>query len=301
MIALLLGAAVVLAQVQPTAPPAPSPAPAASPVTVPTVLRPAGLSVKPMPGSLPASAPSAYGDAASGNGFTASSPLGPQQNLGVAIPHYIHYIAGDIIAPPIVYNEYAPGSKGRSGQSYDIRGAVEFPISSLTLMAMVDSRRYQYNVPQGFVNGPAGTGRFAQNAATFTDRDMDVKVGVKLIDPRLYAGVSYIRVANDYNYPTRKGVGAGVEKLPDLDQPTSLHGGIFYYPNVGGTYTLTGLPGQNVLSYHMLRYSLGYSIQVPKSPLFIDAGYLGDRSKPRTNAPVITEHHGPYVGLGLHF
>ena len=130
MIALLLGAAVMVAQVQPTA----SPAPTAAPVTVPTVQRPAGLSVKPMPGSLPASAPSAYGDATSGNGFTASPPLGPQQNLGVAIPHYIHYIAGDILAPAMVYNEYAPGSKGRSGQSYDVRGAVEFPISSLTLI-----------------------------------------------------------------------------------------------------------------------------------------------------------------------
>ncbi len=289
MIAALLSAAVLIAQVQPTP----------APVTVPTVRRPAGTSVKPMPGSL--ADPTSYGDASSGNGFTNSPPLGPQQNIGVAIPHYIHYIAADALVPALVYNEYAPGSKGRSGQSYDIRAAAEFPLAGLTLMVMGDQRRYQYNVPQGFVNGPAGTGRFAQSAATLTDRDTDVKLGVKLIDPRLYAAVSYLRVTNDYNYPVRRGVGAGVEKLPDLDQPTSLHGGIFYYPNVGGTYTLVGLPGTYDLSYKVLRYSLGYSIQVPKSPLFIDAGYLGDRSKPRTNASTITEHHGPYVGIGLHF
>ena len=99
MIALLLGAAVMVTQVQPAASPAPLPAPTVAPATVPTVQRPAGTAVQPLPGSLPASAPSAYGDAASGNGFTASPPLGLQQNLGVAIPHYIHYIAADIIAP----------------------------------------------------------------------------------------------------------------------------------------------------------------------------------------------------------
>ena len=300
MIGLLLSAAVMVAQVQPASSPAPAATNAAP--AVPTVQRPLGTAVAPVSGSLPVSAPSSYGDAATGNGFTASSPLGPQQNIGMPIPHYIHYIAGDLIAPAIVYNEYAPGSKSKVGKSYDVRGAFEFPLSSLTLMAMVDSRRYNYDVPNRLVNGPAGTGRFLQPAGTFTDRDIDLKVGLKLIDPRLYAGVSFIRVSNDYNYPTRKGVGAGVEKLPDLDQPTSLHGGIWYYPNVGGTYNLVGIPNSDtVLSYHLLRYSLGYSIQVPKSPLFIDAGYLGDRSKPRTNAPVITEHHGPYVGLGLHF
>ena len=295
MIGLLLGAALVVAQAQPTAMPTP---PA---MTVPTVQRPAGKSVAPTSGSLPPSAKSTYGDATVGNGFTASPPLGPQENIGVAIPHYIHYVEAGFIAPPIVYNEFSPGSKGRSGQSYDIRGAVEFPVSTLTLMAMVDSRRYNYNVPLGVVTGPTGTGRFVYPASNFIDRDIDVKAGVKLIDPRLYAGVSYIRVTNNYGFPTRSGLGVGVEKLPDLDQRTSIHGGVFYYPNVGGLYTLAGQPGTYDLSYKMLRYSLAYSINLQKSPLFVDVGYLGDRSKPRTNAPIITEHHGPYVGLGLHF
>ena len=51
----------------------------------------------------------------------------------------------------------------------------------------------------------------------------------------------------------------------------------------------------------MVRYLIGASIVPNHSPLFLDAGYLGDRSNVRTDAPVGFNHQGPYVGLGLHF
>src|ERR1700694_1922150 len=113
MIGLLLGAAILVAQV----PTSPTPAPV---VSGPTVQRPLGTSVKPVPGAQ--SAATSYGDATMGNGYTNSPPLGPQQKIGVAIPHYIHYIAADAFVPVIVYNEYAPGSKTKTGKSYELLG-----------------------------------------------------------------------------------------------------------------------------------------------------------------------------------
>jgi hypothetical protein len=85
-----------------------------------------------------------------------------------------------------------------------------------------------------------------------------------------------------------------------VDQNFSLHGSMFFYPNVGGQYSIAGV-GSRDESFRVVRYLIGASIVPNHSPLFLDAGYLGDRSNVRTDAPVGFNHQGPYVGLGLHF
>ncbi|MFN2450482.1 MAG: hypothetical protein ABR508_11955 [Candidatus Baltobacteraceae bacterium] len=275
-----------------------SPAPAGS--AQPTVRRPLGPAAAPVPGSQASGPAIAPGD--SGNGFTASGPLGPQRNPGKAVPHYLHYVAADAIAPPLVYNEFSPGNKGSNGRSYAARAAVEFPLANIGLMAGVDGRRYVYPTNGSIVSGIAGTGRFFFPAQSLSESDIDGRVAVKLIDPRIYAGVSYLSVNNNYTFPRLRGIGYGIEKLPDLDQNFSLHGSAFYYPNVGGNYTVTGAgSGQRTLSYRVLKYAFGASFQLQHTPLFVDAGYLGDRGRPRTNAPIQYQHQGPYAGFGLHF
>ncbi|GAC1416367.1 MAG: hypothetical protein NVSMB5_06540 [Candidatus Velthaea sp.] len=268
-------------------------APAASPAPAMTM----APAPKPVSGSQskPAIPPSD-----TGNGYTQSGPVGPQQNLGQPIPHYIHYVAADYIAPPIIYNEFSGGFKASNGRNYDLRAATEFPVGPLTFMAMVDSRNYEYRTTNNIVTGIGGVQYFLPSRLN-REHDIDGRLGIKLIDPRIYAGVSFIRVQNNYGYPTRKGVGYGIEKLPDLDQNFSLHGGLWYYPNVGGNFTYVAGPVTKDLSYKLYKYSIGASIQLQHTPLFVDAGYLGDRGVPRTNAPTRYQHQGPYVGLGVHF
>ncbi|GAC1410459.1 MAG: hypothetical protein NVSMB64_19610 [Candidatus Velthaea sp.] len=289
--------ATLVAIAQASAAPAVSPSPAMMATPAPAKSAMPAPPLKPASGSQssPAIPPSD-----TGNGYTQSGPVGPQQNLGKPIPHYIRYVAGDIIAPPIIYNEYIGGFKGSKGRNYDLRGALEFPVGPLTLMAMVDSRNYQYGTTNAIVTGIGGVQSFVP-AQTNREHEIDGRVGIKLIDPRIYAGVSYLRVQNNYGYPTRKGIGYGIEKLPDLDQNFSLHGGVWLYPNVGGNITFPAAPVTLDLSYKVVKYSIGASIQLEHTPLFIDAGFLGDRGVPRTNAPVRYQHQGPYVGLGLHF
>ncbi len=59
-----------------------------------------------------------------------------------AVPYQDHFIAGDYIINPKVYNEFSPGNSGKSG-SYAIRGALEFNLFSLA----VDDRRRLPAVP----------------------------------------------------------------------------------------------------------------------------------------------------------
>src|SRR6202043_689384 len=56
---------------------------------------------------------------------------------------YEHFIVGDYIFSPKVYNEFSPGNTGKGG-SYSARGAVEFPAFGLPWMLEGDYRSYSY-------------------------------------------------------------------------------------------------------------------------------------------------------------
>ncbi len=251
------------------------------------------------------------------------------------VPYLDKFIAGDFILSPKVYNEFSPGNRGKNtgGSSYHIRGAVEFPLFNLPWMLEGDYRVFNYphnqgvTTPAGFAPGaaipcdvPTGTvdangntdpgcvtvigggGQTFVPAFTVRDYDFDGRLGLKVADPRIYVGVGYMYRTNNYGYPRLRGVGFGLEKLPDLDQPFSIYGSAWYYPNVKGNCGTDVCPtGPFNLAYRILKYQIGGTFGFGKSPLFLDFGFLGDRMTNKDNAPIGQTHNGPYIGLGLHF
>ena len=139
--------------------------------------------------------------------------------------------------------------------------------------------------------------------------DVDVRFGLKVADPRVYIGVGgFFKHYNYLGYPNLSGAGAGIEKLPDLTNPFSVYGSAWYYPVVSGNYTyptstfLGPLSGSTAkLSYQVLKYEVGATIDLGKSPLYIDLGYAGETFHGTSNAPANTQITSPFAGLGLHF
>ncbi len=135
-----------------------------------------------------------------------------------------------------------------------------------------------------------------------------MRLGLRIASPRIYVAASYLWRSFDYlGYPTQHGVGFGLDKLPDLDWPLSLFGNIFYYPSVSGSYTgptstlLGSLSGATFAwQYRVLTYEIGGTYAIGHSPIFIDAGFLGDRGTAKLNAPANFTHASLFVGGGLH-
>jgi hypothetical protein len=232
-------------------------------------------------------------------------------------PYQDHFIAGDYIISPKVYNEFSPGNTGKS--SYAIRGALEFNLIGLPWMVEGDFRQYQYPHncttatalaatpagvdPQCFVTTIGGGGSSFVPAFTAKDSDVDARLGLRIAEPRIYIGVGYLFRNTNYGYPKQNGVGFGLEKLPDLDKPFSVYGSAYYYPNIKGTCETDVCPtGPFDLEYRIFRYQIGGTINFgTPTGVFLDFGWLGDQGSNKLNAPVNFTHNGPYVGLGIHF
>ena len=248
-------------------------------------------------------------------------------------PYMDRFVAGDYIFAPKVYNEFSPGNTGKQGEgmSYRLRAAMEFNLFNLPWMLEGDYRQYNYPHNQGVAStGPvAGGGNIGAQCSTpgnpasgdpgcvtaiggqfqtfvpaFTvrDYDFDGRLGLKVANPRIYVGVGYMARSGNYGYPRLNGVGFGAEKLPDLNQPFSVYGSVWYYPNVRGTCGTDVCPGgPYTLAYNILKYDIGGAISFGNSPVFLDLGFLGDRGQNKSNAPVSFTHNGPYLGLGIKF
>jgi hypothetical protein len=133
---------------------------------------------------------------------------------------------------------------------------------------------------------------------------LDVRAEFKVGSPRVYVGVGYLHTANNYGYPHLNAIGFGVEKLPDLRNGISLYGSAFYYPSASGTFTVQSAGSPNLgQSYQqrfaILKYDIGAALVIAHSPVYLAAGYRGDRYFVRLNAPVGQIHTGPYFGLGV--
>ena len=289
--------------------PAPPPTP---PPTPPPAAKPTARPIPPTPAPTPTPAP-------------------------VKTVSYEKFIVGDYLISPKIYNEFSPGNTG-SG-SYAGRAGIEFPAFGLPWMLEGDWRHWQYthNGTQPPIAGttntfvcpdPAGTigcvttlggvGFPQAYVPSFTARedDFDGRLALKVADPRLYIGVGYMWMQNNYGYPTLKGFGFGAEKLPDLDQSFSIYGSAWYYPSLQGNYgaftygTCPGAGGVNLcasaggtLQYRVLKYQIGGTLTFGGSnfPLFLDLGFLGDQFSGKQNAPSNRNQYGGYIGLGLHF
>jgi hypothetical protein len=249
--------------------PIPTPPPTAPPTAPPTK--------KPVPPATPAPTPS-------------PSPT-PKPVV------YERFIVGDYVFHPKVYNEFSGGIVGND-QSYAARGAIEFPLFNLPWMIEGDYRSYQYQHNSGYVTTVGGAGSTYVPGFTPDDTDIDGRFGLKVVDPRIYVGVGYLSRSENYGYPRQSGVGFGAEKLPDLDQPFSVYGSVWYYPDVTANYA------GSQFSYRDTKYQVGATYTVGSFTgfgLFLDGGFMGDSLRGKTLAPSDASHSGAYLGLGLKF
>jgi len=242
--------------------------------------------------------------------------VAPTPTPAPAAAYQDHFVAGDYLVSPKVYNELSPGNTSKGG-SYALCAAFEFNLLNLPWMIEGDMRQYRYphNCTSAALPAPAagdqcydtsigGTTNAYVPAFTAKDEDMDLRLGLRVAQPRIYIGVGYLWRNVDYGYPQQRGLGFGLEKLPDLDKTFSLYGSAWYYPNINGNCTNLSLcpAGPMTLSYRMLKYQIGGTLNFGNpAGVFLDFGWLGDRLNNKTNAPVDATHNGPYIGLGLHF
>jgi hypothetical protein len=240
----------------------------------------------------------------------AATPAPTPTPAPVASPYKDMFVAGDYIFSPKVYNEFSAGNSGNNNGSYAVRGAMEFDLGNLPWMIEGTYQQLQYPhnctgglaapTPDCFVTTIGGAGSTAVPAFTARDYEGDVRLGLRVFQPRVYVGIGYLWKTGNYGYPRLGGLGYGIEKLPDLDQPFSVYGSAWYYPNTKGTFTDPS--GNNFsLAYNILKYQVGATYVFGKSPLFIEGGWMGDRGTNKTNAPSNYTANGPYVGLGIKF
>jgi hypothetical protein len=251
-------------------------------------------------------------------------------------PFMDHFIAGDYIISPKVYNEFSPGSTGTNtsgGFSYRIHGAWEFNLINLPWMIEGDYRQFNYPHNQGVATtasnanqlcdgvgghaAPGDTGcvtAIGGNYMTFVPAfiarqyEGDARLGLKVMDPRIYIGVGYLWQTGNYGYPKQGNFGVGLEKLPDLNQGFTWYGSFYYYPNVQGNGTgclalgcaQPGVP--YTLAYNVYRWDIGGAFTFgPGVPVYIEFGFLGSNGRNKQNAPSAYSYTGAYGGLGLKF
>jgi hypothetical protein len=224
------------------------------------------------------------------------------------------FVAGDYIISPKIYNEFSPGNTGTS--SYAVRGAGEFSLGNIPFMLEGSYERYQYPhnctggtgttpfSPSCYVTTIGGAGNYPLVTTTgLNDQDVDARFAVRVLQPRIYIGVGYMWMSNNYGYPNMHSIGYGLEKLPDLNHPLSLFGSVWYYPNVEGTYTNVATapisPQSYNLAYNILKYQVGVDYVIGNSPVFIDLGWMGNQWSNKQNAPIGRTYEGPFAGIGF--
>ena len=239
------------------------------------------------------------------------------------------FVAGDAMFDPKVYNEFSPGNTG--GVDAAGRAGITFHFDQLAFLAEATFNQFRYphrsstgsntNGPFYNPNEPCGSGLIGAapvgdsgcvstlgpvNGSAYVpsfdarDTDIDGRVGIGIANPNIYIVGAYDTRYSNYGYPRLTGFGGGIEKLPDFQQPVSIYGSVLYFPQLTGDYTDIFGDGQK-LQYRSLKYQAGLTINVPKSPLFLDAGFLGQHLTEKENAPSNASFNTFYGGIGLHF
>ncbi len=208
------------------------------------------------------------------------------------------------------YNEFSAGGRCEKN-TYVASAAYMLPNSPLAVK--IDFRQDAYvssiNTQDAFGayftqfatidGGTALTPVFLAKQST-----LDGRLELKIANPNIYAGLGYLQTSTNYGYPHLRAVGAGLEKLPDLNARLSVFGSAFYYPNATGNYTVSNIasPNNNVTykqSYAITKYDIGLTYTLRNFPVYAYGGFSGDRYSKRQNAPIDQTHGGPYLGLGL--
>ena len=226
------------------------------------------------------------------------------------------FIAGDYVFQPKVYNEFSPGNTGTPSEA--ARGGFAFPLGGLPVMAEGDYRSYFYphdqpnlgscavappggaGGTQGCVTVIGGAGQTNVPAFNMRDTSVDGRLGIGFGIPKFYLVGSYLTQWGNYGYPHLNGFGGGLELLPNFNSVISLYGSGLYYPSVAGNFTDPHGTTFN-LSYRVLRYQGGLALSIPRTPIFVEAGVVGDTAQNGKNAPSTYTHQGLYAGVGIHF
>jgi len=260
-------------------PPPSPPAPVAVPVTVPTL----APSPVPTPNATPVS---------------------------VATPYYPGYIEVAAWAARS-YNEFSDGKycpdSYLSSAAYAFKNSpfavkVDYRLDSyVTSDNLTDALKNHYTRFATIDGGTALTPVFLARQS-----NVDERLEYQVAAPRIYVGLGDIQTANDYGYPRLSGIGFGIEKLPDFRTAINLSGSAFYYPSASGNYTVTNAASSNAgkvyqQQYAIVKYDVGVSVVIARSPIYLHVGYSGDRYLAKSNAPIGQTHAGPYIGLGAKF
>ena len=265
------------------------------------------------------------------------------------------FIEGGLVSGK-TYNEFAAGQTD-PGQSYVANGAYEVGAWAFEVAWRQDTFNSTVNqvVPlsvtgqpicqpslQGTAGAqPAGSPTTQFNTIDgglcftppFKGRDAHVNANIeyKVWKPaNLFVAASYEQNSTNYGYPNLTGFGGGLEVLPRLDQPGGLtwYGSVYDYPSQQGTYQVTDPNSSNFNNtyrtrYNVLQYDIGLNYTIGGSPVFVYAGFGGDRQNGNSatvvncspvgtgpfsaGCPPVTPtlfshtHSGFYGGLGFKF
>lgn len=241
--------------------------------------------------------------------------------------NYEHFIVGDYIVKPNAYNAFAPGTNDQTwGPSFAGRAAIEFPLFNLPFMVEGYGEQYAYTHPGGYGvaqntdcnaaglgGNPAcvtpiglGTGSYWVQQFQAIDSDASARVGIKILDPRIYLAGAYLWTSNNYGYPRMTGAGFGLEKLPDLDKTISLFGSVYYYPSVQGNFTDPTSGTIYNVQDRFLQYQAGVTYSIPfdlfkNSGVFLEAGFMGNNTNNKQFLPSNGHEEGAFGGIGIHF
>ena len=244
---------------------------------------------------------------------------------------YVRFVAADLSLAPRVANEFTPHLTGRTTQS--IRVAFEYKITPPKFLggfgrgrSFVEGeyQRYAYPhdggpfpFPQGTPCSPrgglepssgnpgcvtpiGGIGSAYANAAILTEEEFALHSSVYGIG-HTYISTGLFARRNKYGYPTlRSNFGIGIERLPDPSRLASLYGSAYYYPEVTGNYSPPGGTQQR-LRYKLFTYRFGGTLSLPRTPIFLDAGYIASHYIGKQNAPSDSTYGAIQIGIGLHF
>jgi hypothetical protein len=236
-----------------------------------------------------------------------SAPI-PEPTAAPKQQSYNGFVEGAFSAPQ-TFNELSNGHWCRG--SYTISGA--YWLKNSPLAVKVDFRQDAYTTSDNLTDliGNHYT-RFATIDGGYSlapifragQSTLDGRLEYKVAKPGIAVGVGYLRATTNYGYPRLSAVGFGIEKLPDMRPGIDIFGSAFVYPNASGNYTVVNAGSPNLgksyrQEFEIEKYDLGLAWVLAKSPVYLYAGFNGDRYSVRQNAPISQTHDGPYIGLGV--
>ena len=198
-----------------------------------------------------------------------------------------------------IYNDYANGLTG-TGASFVGSAAYRFGGYALKLDQRVDYFKTIANVPGGTGFATPDGGYSVVPPFLGKIISTDGRIEHSIFNPNLYVGLSYIDTSTTYGYPGLEGVGAGLEQYSTF-KPFAIHGYIFYYPSVSGTFLQNDPKSPNFgrefgVSFGELKYS--FETTLPLSHDFYTYfGYGGYRML-RNTTTTVQNVEGPFLGFG---